>query len=279
MKKIFLLAVILITALGVNAQKKGADTLKIKLNNGRKIWIFRDKIGIQKDSLQKEKRKENFNHWRGFDIGICALTTAKNQFQIPSNEDIYNLNDFLNLKYNRSWYFSLNLFEKNIHIYKNYVNLVTGLGVEWDSYSFSNNVILNPNATTTNSSTIKIDTSSNITYIKDKLKAAYVKIPLLLEFNTNNVHAHKSFHLACGMEFAYKIDSWTKQKIEQDGYTTKLKIHDDYNLSVFKYGFVVRAGYGGFTLFANYSLSPLFDANKGPERELYPLSTGIAFTF
>lgn len=279
MKKVLLLTIVLLASIKIFAQQhKEPDTLRFKWKESR-IWIFDDK-SLAKDSIKKQERKKgDFTHWGGFDMGICALTTATNQFQIPSNNDAYNLNYFLDLKYNRSWYFSLNPIEKSVHIYKNYVNLITGLGIEWDSYNFRSNIMLNPDSAHTNATTIKIDTASNVKYIKNQLKATYVKIPLLVEFNTNNSDAHKSFHVAAGMELGYRIDSWTKRKYEIDGSTYKAKLHDDFNLNSFKYGIVVRAGYGGFTVFANYSLSPLFTVSKGPEQPLYPLSTGITFTF
>lgn len=277
MKKTLLLTIVLLASIKIFAQEHKEDTLKIKWK-GSRVWIF-DAKAITTDSIKKqEKKKGDFTHWGGFDLGICALTTATNQFQIPTSDDAYSLNYFLDLKYNRSWYFSLNPIEKSIHLYKNYVNLVSGLGIEWDSYNFRSNILLDPHAGNTNATTIKLDTTS-VTYIKNQLKATYIKIPLLIELNTNNSDAHKSFHLAAGMEFAYKIDSWTKRKFEIDGSTYKAKLHDDYNLTSFKYGLVVRAGYGGFTVFANYSLTPLFITNKGPEKPLYPLSAGIAFTF
>ncbi|MBI4946664.1 MAG: outer membrane beta-barrel protein [Bacteroidetes bacterium] len=280
MKNILLLVIAIISAFVLQAQDKNEDTTKIKWLNGKKIWIFKDKEIAQKDSIRKEKKKgANFTHWRGFDVGICALSTAKNKFQIPVNDDVYNINYFLNLKYNRSWYFSFNPLEKSIHLYKNYINIITGLGIEWNSYNFRSNILLTSDSSHINATTIQMDTMPNVKYIKNQLKASYIKIPLIIELNTNNSNADKSFHLAAGMEFGYKIGSWTKRKYEQERTTYKAKFHDDYNLSAFKYGVVVRAGYGGFTLFANYSLSPLFDKNKGPEIEIYPLSMGIAFSF
>ena len=273
MKKIIsLLASILIT-LSIYAQNKTGDTLKLKWKDS-KIWIFSDETKpIDSVRIKKieTKNKNKFAHWSGIDIGICALTTAYSQFSIPKEEDSYGINYFLDLKYNRSWYFSFNFIEKNFCLYKNYVNLVTGLGIDWSSYNFKNNIILDPNAENINSSTITIDTASNKSYIKNQIKVTYVKIPLLLEFNTS-LNANKSFHLSGGMEFGYKIDSWTKRKFNRDDYMVNEKMHDDYNLSMFKYGIVVRAGYNNLSLFFNYSLSPLFDEEKGPQKILYPLA-------
>lgn len=281
MKKqiIIITMLIFVTLSGAQAlaqEHKENDTLKIKWK-GSKIWIFDDKEIANIDSAKKDKKK--FTHWGGIDLGISMLTTAGNQFQVPESEDVYNTNYFLDLKYSRSLYFSLNLLEKNIRIYKNYVNLVTGLGMEWDSYNFKKNIILNPDSGNTNSNTIKLDTNASVKYIKNQLKITYIKIPLLIELNTSNTNPGKSFHFAGGIEFAYKIDSWTKQKFEDNGYTFKAKRHEDYNLNAFKYGIAVRAGYGDFTLFANYTISPLFDKDKGPEKAVFPLSAGVAITF
>lgn len=276
MKNFFLLAITTATTLSVFSQEKN-DTLKIKWKDSR-IWIF-DVDATPKDTGKKEEKKKDFTHWGGVDIGLSMLTTATNQFRVPEDENGYNTNYFLDLKYGRSLYLSLNLLEKNIRLYKNYVTFVTGIGIEWDVYNFKNNLILNPDSNSTNSTTIQLDTTASIKYIKNQLKVAYIKAPLLLEFNTNNTNPNKSFHLAGGLELAYKIDSWTKQKFEENNYTFKAKRHDDYNLTALKYGIAVRAGYGGFTLFANYTLSTLFDKENGPEKPVYPLSAGLAITF
>lgn len=279
MKKLILIAIMLISTVGLFAQEKAKtkepDTLKIKWGTS-KIWIFEDAaLAKPKDSIKAKYENRDFAHWAGIDLGICMLSTANNKFQIPQEKDAYNVNYFLDLKYNRSWDFALNIFEKPIKLYRNNIMFVTGLGAEWNSYCFRKNILLDSDADKTNSTSISIDTASNKNYIKNDLKAFYAKVPLLLEFNTNGSNPNKSFHIAAGMEVAYKLDSWTKQKYEIDGTTYKNKHHDDYNVAPLKYGFTLRAGYGKFTLFANYALSPLFDLNKGPEEPLYPLSVGV----
>ena len=287
MKNFFLLGITAVSLLGIllpadvlaqagSQKKKDNDTLKIKWNNSR-IWIF-DAEKKPSDSTAKPSppSKREFIHWTGVDLGISMLTTAANQFHVSESENIYNTNYFLDLKYTRSWYFSLNLFEKGFRLYKNNLMFVTGLGADVSSYNFRNNILLNPKVANTNSSTIQLDTIQANKYIKNQLKAAYIKVPLLLSFNSNNSNPNKSFHLAAGVELGYKVDSWIKQKKEIDGYTYKVKNHADYNLSNFKYGLEVRAGYGFLTVFANYSYSPLFDKDKGPEKEVFPLTVGIS---
>ena len=286
MKKIFLLAIatlIFVTLIGVEAfaqENKEDDTLKIKWK-GSKIWIFDDQEIAKIDSAKKDKK--DFTHWGGIDFGISMLTTVNNKLKLPDGQE---MNNFLELNYGKSLYFSLNLLEKNIRLYKNYVNVVTGLGFEWNSYNFKKNITLDADADFISVSNTSInfggkDTSispDDIKLSRNKLKIAYVKAPLLLELNTSSENPDKSFHVAAGIEFAYKIGSKTKQVYEINGYQFNVTRRDKYHLADIKYCSVVRVGYGNyFTLFANYGLSELFEKDKGPE--VFPFNAGISFTF
>ncbi len=279
MKKIILLTIAAISALGVAAQEKENDTLKIKWKSS-KIWIFDETPVVKADTTPKLPSlpdKKEFIHWGGFDLGVSMLTTIDNKFKLSDEVDTTQMNTFLDLNYSKSLFFSLNLMEKNFRLYKNYVNLVTGLGVEWNSYNFKKNITLNADASYISASNTVVAPDS-IKYSKNKLRATYLKVPLLIELNTNNSNPKRSFHISGGLEFAYKIASSTKQKYEINGYDFKSKRRDDYHLADFKYASVVRVGYGDFfTVFANYGLSDLFESNKGPD--VFPLSAGITIDF
>jgi len=276
MKKIILLSTISFFSANLFAQEnKDDDTLKIKWKDSR-IWIF-DDVKADKDTSGKEEKKKDFTHWGGVDLGVSMLTTIDNKFKLSDAEDTTQLNSFLDLNYSKSMYLSLNLLEKNIRLYKNYANIVTGLGFEWSCYNFKKNITLDPNAPYISASNTVVIPDS-IKFSKNKLKAAYLKAPLLLELNTNSENPSKSFHIAGGIEVAYKIGSKTKQVYELNGYEIKSKRSGDYHLADFKYTAVVRAGYGDyFTVFANYGLSGLFEENNGPK--VYPVTAGIAVNF
>jgi hypothetical protein len=107
---------------------------------------------------------------------------------------------------------------------------------------------------------------------------AYANVPLFLEFNTNNEDASRSFHIAVGAQAGYNVfKNKVKQKYELDGRTYKRKIKDDYNVNPFKIDLIGRIGYGSFCIFGTYSLTPLFEQNKGPR--LYPFTAGISLDF
>ena len=265
-------------SLTTGRQNKKNDTLKIKWN-GSRIWIFDAEVKPASDSARKHEpsSKNEFVHWAGVDLGICTLSTFDNKLKLSDEADTTQMNTFLDLNYGKSWFLSLNVLQKNIPLYKNYVNIVTGLGIEWNSYNFRKNITLNPDApyiSAANSSSAP----DSVKYLKNKLKATYLKAPLLLEFNTNTKNPDKSFHIAGGVEVAYKIGSKTKQKYEMNGYEFNVKQKDDYHLANIKYSSVLRVGYGDyFTVFANYSISQLFEKNKGPQ--VFPFTTGVSINF
>ncbi len=274
MKKIILLAIATISTLGIYAQDKKKDTLKIKWGLS-KIWIFNDKDIAKIDSAKKnteKKKNKNFTHWGGFDFGVSMLTTIDNKPKLSDEKDTTHMNYFLDLNRVKSRFFSLNLLEMNIQVYKNYVNVVTGLGVEWNNYSFNKNITLNADAPFISASNTLVKDS--IKYSKNKLVTTYLKIPLLVELNTNSKNPKKSFHISGGIEIAYKLGSKTKQEYEINGYRIQSKRRDDYHLADFKYCSVLRVGYGGFTVFANYGLSQLFQKNNGPQ--IFPLTAGVS---
>ena len=283
MKKIFLLAITVVSALGAYAQEKQKDdTLKIKWKNS-KIWIFDAEVKVPADTLKPVKRKlskRDFVHWGGLDLGVSMLTTIDNKFQLSQELDTTDINNFLDLNYSKSMFISLNPIEQNFCLYKNYVILTTGLGVEWNSYNFKKNMTLNPDAPYLSTSTSSIAPDS-IKYSKNKLKITYVKLPLILQLNSNNENPHRSFHFSGGVEFAYKVGSRTKQKYEINGYDVKSNRRDDYHIADFKYSGVFRVGYGdNLTLFVNYGLSELLEGNKGPDdMDLFPLTAGVSISF
>lgn len=274
MKNILLFTVIMLSITGLFAQDKKNDTLKIKWGHS-KIWIFDNKEKAKTDSAKKKKK--DFTHWAGVDLGVAMLTTIDNRLRIPEELDSNQVNNFINLNYGKSLFFSLNLLEKSFRIYKNYVHVITGLGMEWNSYNFNKNITLDPDASYISNSNTTI-APDNIKFFKNKLKATFIKVPLIIEINTNSENPNRSFHIAGGIEVGYKIGSKTKQKYEMDGNEIKSKRRDDYHLADIKYSYVVRIGYGNYcTLFANYGISDFFEEGKGPR--IFPLTTGISVSF
>lgn len=245
-----------------------SDTTKIKLG-GKKYMIIGDDEEDDDDNEKISKKdstsnwNEKFKHWNGIEFGVNGLMDYKNSIDLGASAS------FLELDYAKSSQFGLNLYEKDFHIVKNYMNIVTGFGFDFNTYAFQNNITLNGD-TTYLSATI----DSTIDYKKNILNVTYLKVPLMLEFNTSK-NPRKNLHIGVGAEIAYRIHSVTKQKYEADDKRIKIKQKDDFNLEPFRYSAVARIGFNDVTVFANYGLNRLFKKDKGPQ--VYPFTVGVTF--
>jgi hypothetical protein len=240
-----------------------SDTTRIALGD-RHIEISHNPD--ERSSREKKESDDDFEFWQGLDLGVNGLVTYDNQFTMPQGLE------YMELNYVKSYVFGWNVFQKNIHIYRNNVNLATGIGFTWYHYNLRNSYSLQPDAE------YVTPVFDSLDYSRNRLNMCYANIPLMLEFNTNNSNADRSFHFGGGVQFGYNIfKNKLKQKYELDGRTYKRKIKDDFNVNPFKIDLVGRIGFGEFTIFASYSLTTLFEENKGPK--LYPFTAGVHLDF
>ena len=219
------------------------------------------------DGNEKQKKKHtyttDFDHWAGFSLGVNGLLTpsAGTKMDKPYG--------YLDLNYSRCINVQLNLGQKNFHLYKNYVNLVTGFGFEWRRYMLDHKTTLNPDSSFAWG---KIDSTNTFNYNKNLFKSTMIQVPLLLEFNTSK-KPNKSFHIAFGAIGQFMINAKTKQILEKNG-DSFTKIHKDtYNMVPWNLKAHASIGYSSFTVFAEYNLTPLFEKGNGPQ--LYPFVAGV----
>lgn len=262
-----------------NVNSSGASSVSMKDNNKNpsdttSIHVGKYDVHLTENDDDDERSKrekhadnDDFEFWEGIDLGVNGFLTADNKVELPAGFE------YLELNYAKSYFFSWNIFQKNIHIYRNNVNLGTGLGLSWYHYNFRNPYTLTPNVPY---QTATYD--STITFSRNRLGLTYVNVPIFLEFNTNNNDAKNSLHIGGGMEFGYNIfNNQLKQKYEMDGHKIKTKQKDDFNINPFRYDIIGRIGYGNYTIFGKYSLSTLFEKGKGPA--VYPFTAGINISF
>ncbi|MFL5752735.1 MAG: GIN domain-containing protein [Bacteroidia bacterium] len=242
-----------------NIKLNDIDTTKIKFGNKKYIIIGDDH---HRHRGNWHFNNGQFNHWTGIDLGINGYVGSDMNISLPAKSDYMSVNYGL-----KSMNWNLNLFEHDFHIYKNYVNLVTGIGFGFNTYQFKNKTTLDADSSFT-----FYGYDSTISYSKNKLKMSYVQMPLMLEFNTSK-NPNKAFHIAAGVLAGYKLTSRTRQFFTINGYDYHVEKKDDYNINPFKVDATVRVGYSGFTLYGTYSLTTLFEKNKGPQ--LYPFTVGV----
>lgn len=204
-------------------------------------------------------------HWAGLELGFTTLMNSQYGNNFQSNP--YWDNDEA-----KSQEWNLNLLEYKFNIGKSgHVGITTGAGFSWNAIAFKDNYVL---IETSDSLYAEIDTIN--TYTKNKLKASYFRIPLLLEFNATP-NKHNSFYLSAGVIGAVRMTSKTKRKGSFEGKEFKQKNKGTYALESFKLDATVRLGYGTWGAYASYSLFPLFNTNKTVE--VYPLTFGLSLNF
>ena len=92
----------------------------------------------------------------------------------------------------------------------------------------------------------------------------YVEIPLEFRYDSNPEDIARSFNIAAGARFGVLYDSFTKIDYSDNGESKSLKDKQFHGMNPIRYGLYGRAGIGGFSFFTYYNISPMFEANKGP---------------
>lgn len=255
------------------------DTTKIAVGDLKLVLVNDDKVGASvsteddddDEPMTDQELKSALTFWSGVDAGVNILLDKNN------STDFTNEHEWLDLDYSRSMSWSFNLLDAKIRLVKDYVGIYTGLGLTYNSYGLKENVRLMASNDSTYANIIPTDRADSldgyIPFTKNKLRASYLRIPLMLEFNTS-LDPERTFHLSAGVIGGWNMGTINKVKYEEDGNDIKNRSKGDYNLTPFTLDASVRVGYRNFTLFANYGLTPLFEDGKGPE--VYPLTVGLS---
>ncbi len=236
---------------------KGASELKYGDTK-----IESDLVNLLPDSITKEKHKKFDGNWGGVEFGMNTLIDK--QF----NSGFATEYDFLELNQSKSSTVQLNFMEYNIPLVRNNLGIVTGMGLWINNYRFDNNIVLVADS-------FKIygyaDTTKN--YIKSKLTASYLTLPIILEYQIRDSNGKEILHLGAGVYGGVKLGSKSKTVYLHQNTKIKTKDNNDFKLNPFKYGVTARIGWRKLNFFANYNFSELFKVNKGPET--YPFEVGL----
>jgi hypothetical protein len=276
MKKLILSLCTLFTLTALSAQE-GQDSLASKKDTsytiqwGNKTIIVIDKGDGDVDvtstedtiTIKKESRNQRFNHYAGIDLGMNGLLNAKNSVDFAEDAK------FMNQIYWGSWSVSLNFIDSYIPIAKEKFGITIGMGVEFNKYRLVRDIgIVN-----IQDSTFGVPMGDSINLSKNLFKTEMINLPIMFETNLGKDAEH-SFHLALGGMVSYRLGAKTKQVFEQDGEDFTTKVKNDFSTNPFRFSLMGRIGYGNFTIFATYSLTPLFEKDRGPE--LYPFTVGVS---
>ena len=240
-----------------------SDTSIVRIGK-KDVKVIDHKSGTEiiwgKDKRHKHDPDRFDGHWEGIEFGFNGFD--KEDYSMYNSAD----KDFMSLNQGKSIEFNLNFYELNIGLAKNYVGLVSGMGFSFNNYRFDNDYTIAKGATRTEP--VALD-PNNLS--KTKLAVSYLNVPVLLEFQIPVNHNEGRLFINGGIVGGVKIGSHTKVKYGDK----KDKDRSGFNLNSFNYAATARIGYKDISLFAKYSLTPLFQTGKGPE--LTPFTIGISF--
>jgi hypothetical protein len=247
---------------GANASTSNTDlgdTTRIRIGN-RDLLVIDD----AEKSTRSRRRKSFHSNWAGFEMGI-------NGYMAPE----YNLNlsgeaNLIDVRYEKSFVYNLNLFQQNFNLIGNNLGLFTGIGVGFNNYRFDNQTRISQDR----EGVILTETDeADMKYIRNKLHLTYINVPLMLEFQTGGNRQAERFHIAGGVIVGARVRTNTKYVYEDNGKNRKERDYNDFHIAPFKFDLSARIGWGRVNLFATYSLNTLFKEGKGPE--LYPFTVGL----
>lgn len=251
--------------IGASYGQEDPDTTRIKLKE-KQIIIVKNEPG-ESDTIDagpdEETERAIEAHWAGLEFGPTMLMNQSFGRDFPTAP--YWENDP-----GKSFSWNLNFAEYKFKIYKNYIGITTGLGVNWTQIGLRNNVLYS------NADSLWVVKDSVNNYDKNKLRGIYLTAPLMVEFCSNG-DGDGGFYLAAGVIGGVRIASSTKSVIETDDTRIKTKTKDQFGLNAFRLEAAVKLGYEDFGVFANYNLLPLFDKDKTVA--VYPLTFGLQFNF
>jgi hypothetical protein len=271
-----------------------SDTTQIKIGN-MKIVILEDKSSKDADRNQQRKiiidekviiendedyakhdwdSDDDMNNcntsgdgnaiWSGFGINANGFMNANQQ--LASATEL----SFLTLDPAKSIGLQLNFVEKRFPILKDYLGVVTGLGIQWNRYALKGNYDLS----VSNDTLVGINTGIN--YTKNVLTSTYLQAPLLLQVSTNK-NANKAWNISAGIIGGIRLDARQTQKWEADGKKNKDKTKDDFQFNPFQASLMATIGYGDWSLYMTYGLTDVF--NEGSAPKVRGVNAGILLSF
>ncbi len=146
-----------------------------------------------------------------------------------------------------------------------------GLGGGFSSSNyFSNSVVSHITDSLGNETSYFQPLPADSSYKRTKLSVNYVDAAAELRFRIPNKAGTQAFKFAIGARVGYLVNAHSKLL------TDNRKYKDYYlpNVRQWRYGAIVRLGYGKVNLFGAYNVSTLFEENKGTA--LNPLTIGIS---
>ena len=153
------------------------------------------------------------------------------------------------------------------------ISVAPGIGFSHVSYYHNSNML--EDSTSTSFNPIE-NFKDNDNFKRRKLGVNYLDIPIELRFFSKPSKKGQMFKVAVGFRTSLKLTAINKEVNKENDYYKKFKTKGFQDVGLFRGGPTMRVGYGGFNIFAFYSVTELFKKNQGPA--MTPFSIGISVT-
>lgn len=169
-------------------------------------------------------------------------------------------------------------YQYPIRILKSNVSIIPGIGLSLERWKFTNEYTLSPSPIGDGSYPLIPATSVVGGSIdRSQLINNYFEAPIELRYDTNPEDIARSFSVSFGARFGVLYDSFTKIDYEQSGESRSLKDKQWHGMNKTRYALYGKIGVGGFSIFAYFNMTPMFQDGKGPNGTTMTSSTiGIA---
>lgn len=153
-------------------------------------------------------------------------------------------------------------YQYDFRLFNSSIFFTPGIGLSLERYKFKDNYMV---AYDVNNELIMLpqDEAPVPNIKKSMLITNYIEAPLELKWMLNPEDPGRSFKVAVGGRIGFLYDSFNKVKYKENSEVKKFKDKQDFNLNKFRYGLTGRIGFGPFSIFGYYNLSPLFEKGKG----------------
>ena len=287
MKKTVLMTVAILATQALFAQSdsdtttKKPDTLRV----GKFVIIKKNQpnkksfsINIGNDNVvnysKTRKRRNVSTNWLIFDLGFANMRDKTDYSfaqagpylkQLRPQDAPVDKNSF-RLKQGKTSNVNIWFFMQKLNVYKHVVNLKYGLGYEMYNFRYENSISFR---TSPSGPYVYND---SILFSKNKLYAAYLTVPFMININATP-GKRNGFSFSAGVSAGYKTFTRNKQISDERG---KVKYKGDLDLQPWRLAAIGEIGLGPVRLYGTYSFNNLY--NSETRLTQYPYAVGIRFS-
>jgi hypothetical protein len=219
------------------------------------------------------KKKNISTNWWIFDLGFANMRDNTNYGFAQSGsyfktfrpaDGAVSQNSF-RLNTGKTSNVNIWLFMQKLNVTKHVVNLKYGLGLEMYNFRYDTRLSFRKDPA-------PFVHNDSISFSKNKLYAAYLTVPLMININTTP-DKRNGFSFSGGVSAGYLVGSRNKQISGERG---KQKLNGDFDLNPWRLAAITELGIGPVRLYGSYSLNALH--RDGTRLEQFPYAVGIRFS-